>query len=122
MTRATIAIRFGTSRCLDAVRGFRWSNDQSASRLNSMAAVRAHTMQASTRRNTRSDGKPPAATTNAPSANGNANTDLRLLTNEPASPVENEQQAPPPAQKPAAEPQQKDQHKSANKPLGNVQK
>lgn len=52
--------------------------------------------------------------------NGNANSDIRLLTDEPKS-VDDQQPPPPPAQKPTAEPQQKDQNKSANKPNGNGQ-
>ena len=52
--------------------------------------------------------------------NGNANSDIRLVTGEKEKPV-NEQPPPPPAQKPTAEPQQKDQNKSATKPNGNGQ-
>src|ERR1700730_10492561 len=72
--RAIMATVLGTSRCRDAVRGFRWSRDQSARRLKNMAADRAQTIQERTRKNTRADGKPPAATINAPRAKGSAKT------------------------------------------------
>ena len=69
---ATVATDFETKRCRDAVRGLRWSSDQSSNRLQIMAAVRAQTMQARTRSNTRNEGRPFAATINAPRAKGRA--------------------------------------------------
>src|SRR5919197_6128825 len=68
----TTAHNFDTSRCREAVRGLRWSSDQSTSRLKSIAAVRANTMQMITRTKTLNDGQPFAATTSAPRANGSA--------------------------------------------------
>ena len=66
------AIGFATRRCRSAVRGFFWSSDQSHNRLNSMAAVLARTMQASTRSDVRKVGCPLAATKSAPKAKGRA--------------------------------------------------
>jgi len=71
----------------------RWSSDQSTRRLKSIAAVRAKTMQASTRSSVRTDGRPFAATTNAPRANGRAKTvwekriSRRNLVTGPPSPL-----------------------------------
>src|SRR5207237_4156026 len=61
-----------TSRWRDAVRGLRRSRDQSTNRLKSIAAVRANTMQATTRNRILNDGQPFAATISAPRANGSA--------------------------------------------------
>src|SRR5438477_12678364 len=72
ITRKVHAADFRTSRNRFAVRGFFWSNDQSIRRLKSMAAVRARTMQASTSKSVRGDGRPLAATSSAPNAKGRA--------------------------------------------------
>src|SRR5439155_26353740 len=71
-TSKTDAADFETSRWRDAVRGLRWSRDQSTNRLKSIAAVRANTMQATTRNRILNDGQPFAATISAPRANGTA--------------------------------------------------
>src|SRR6202165_4028374 len=71
-TRAVTAAVFETRRCRVAVRGFFWSSDQSATRLNNIAEVRAHTMQMRTSNNVRREGRPSAATRSAPRANGRA--------------------------------------------------
>src|SRR5438445_628020 len=71
-TSKTDAADFETSRWRDAVRGLRWSSDQSISRLKSIAAVRAKTMHATTKSKIFNDGQPFAATTSAPRANGSA--------------------------------------------------
>src|SRR5262249_597572 len=68
----TIAPDLEKSRCREAVRGLRWSSDQSTIRLKSIAAVRANTMQITTRTKILTDGQPFAATTSAPRANGRA--------------------------------------------------
>src|SRR6478672_5390029 len=70
----TQAAGFGIRRCREAVRGFSWSSDQSLSRLNNMAAVRARTMQRRTRIEILVEGFPFAATSSAPSAKGKAKT------------------------------------------------
>ena len=63
---------FARRRCRAAVRGFFWSMDQSTRRLNSIAAVRAKTMQRRTSPSTRAVGRPFAATRSAPKAKGRA--------------------------------------------------
>ena len=55
-----------------AVRGFRWSSDQSTIRLKSIAAVRAKTMQSKHEKKSRGVGRPCVATRSAPRANGSA--------------------------------------------------
>src|SRR6266576_5976428 len=66
------AVDFAMSRCRTAVRGLRWSSDQSTNRLKSMAAVRARTMQINTNRKILQEGHPFAATKSAPKAKGRA--------------------------------------------------
>ena len=71
-TSATHATGRFTRKWRVAVRGFFWSMAQSINRLNNMAAVRAKTMQANTRRTSRADGRPLAAMSSAPNAKGSA--------------------------------------------------
>jgi hypothetical protein len=68
----TTADNFGTSKCREAVRGLRWSTDQSTTLLKSMAAVRANTMQTITSKRILGDGQPFAATISAARAKGSA--------------------------------------------------
>src|ERR1700731_1672264 len=70
--RSVQAAGFRTSRCRVTVRGFFWSSDQSLSRLKSMAAVRARTMQTRTRSSVRGASRPLAATRRDPKAKGRA--------------------------------------------------
>ena len=68
----TTAENFDTSKCRESVRGLRWSSDQSTTRLKSMAAVRAKTMQTITSKRILGDGQPFAATISAARAKGSA--------------------------------------------------
>jgi hypothetical protein len=61
-----------TSRWRSDVRGLRWSIRQSASRLKTIAAVRAKTMQRMISTMVRVGGRPRAATSIEPSAKGSA--------------------------------------------------
>ena len=76
-TCSSVAAPREIRRWREAVRGFRWSIDQSAMRLNSIAAVRAQIMQRSTSRTSRGEGRPWVATRSAPSAKGSAKTCAR---------------------------------------------
>src|ERR1700719_2982834 len=79
MTSSANTAGFGKSKCREAVGGLRWSRDQSTQRLKSIAAVRAQTIQASTRTNTRDDWIPLSATTSALRADGSAKTVCEIL-------------------------------------------
>ena len=67
-----IAAGFETSRCRAAVRGFRLSLSQSASRLKTIAAVRAKIIASTVSAAIFHSGQPRAATSIAPSAKGSA--------------------------------------------------
>jgi hypothetical protein len=69
-----IAAGFEISLCRPAVRGFPLSISQSTTRLNAIAAVRAHTIAKRISAHNRMLGSPCAATKVDPIANGKANT------------------------------------------------